>query len=255
MADSYKLRVAGLVKRFGGLTATDQASFEVRTGEMHALIGPNGAGKTTLIHQISGALRPDGGRISMDGADITRLPMHRRVRLGLARSYQITSVFKAFSVLDNVAMAVQARTGGAAGCWRPVRREADVYAQARHALERVGLAARADALTHSLSHGEQRKLEVALALATSPSLLLLDEPMAGMGPEESEAMVELLLGLRGEVTMLLVEHDMHAVFRLADRLSVLVYGRVIATGSPEAIRGNADVCRAYLGDEATVRAA
>ena len=252
MADACKLRVTGLVKRFGGLTATDQASFEVRAGEMHALIGPNGAGKTTLIHQISGALRPDAGRISMDGADITQLPMYRRVRLGLARSYQITSVFKAFSVLDNVAMAVQARTGGAAGCWRPVRREADVHAQARHALDRVGLAARADALTHSLSHGEQRKLEVALALATSPSLLLLDEPMAGMGPEESEAMVELLLGLRGEITMLLVEHDMHAVFRLADRLSVLVYGRVIATGSPEAIRGNADVCRAYLGDEATV---
>jgi len=251
MADTPKLQVCGLVKRFGGLTATDQARFDVAPGEVHALIGPNGAGKTTLIHQISGALRPDAGRLSMDGADITHLPMHRRVRLGLARSYQITSVFQAFSVLDNVALAVQARTGGAAGCWRPVRREADVFAQARQALDRVGLAARADALTRNLSHGEQRKLEVALALATGPSLLLLDEPMAGMGPDESEAMVELLLGLRGEITMLLVEHDMNAVFRLADRISVLVYGRVIATGSPTAIRSDAEVCRAYLGDEAT----
>jgi len=251
MADTPKLQVCGLVKRFGGLTATDQARFDVAPGEVHALIGPNGAGKTTLIHQISGALRPDAGRLSMDGADITHLPMHRRVRLGLARSYQITSVFQAFSVLDNVALAVQARTGGAAGCWRPVRREADVFAQARQALDRVGLAARADALTRNLSHGEQRKLEVALALATDPSLLLLDEPMAGMGPDESEAMVELLLGLRGEITMLLVEHDMNAVFRLADRISVLVYGRVIATGSPTAIRSDAEVCRAYLGDEAT----
>jgi len=249
MADSCKLRVSRLVKRFGGLTATDGASFEVATGEVHALIGPNGAGKTTLIHQISGMLRPDGGRISMDGADITLLPMHRRVHLGLARSYQITSVFKTFSVLDNVAMAVQARTGGSRGFWRRARGEADLFGQALHALERVGLAARADAPARSLSHGEQRRLEVALALATAPSLLLLDEPMAGMGPDESEAMVDLLLGLRREITMLLVEHDMNAVFRLADRISVLVYGRVIATGSPDAIRRDPEVCKAYLGDE------
>ncbi|MGA0583088.1 MAG: ABC transporter ATP-binding protein [Castellaniella sp.] len=238
-----------LVKRFGGLVATDQASLTIRAGELHALIGPNGAGKTTLIHQLSGALAPTSGSIRFAGEDITALPIHARVHRGLVRSYQITSVFRRLSVLDNLALAVQARDGGSLRFWRPARAERERYAAAASVAERVGLAACQDRIAGALSHGEQRQLEIGLVLALRPRLLLLDEPLAGMGAEESERMVALLQSLRGEHTMLLVEHDMDAVFRLADRLSALVAGRVIATGVPEEIQVHPEVRRAYLGDE------
>jgi len=246
------LQVDGLLKRFGGLVATDHAQLTVRTGEIHALIGPNGAGKTTLIQQLSGALAPDAGQIHFDGADITGLSMHERVHRGLARSYQITSIFKRLSVLDNVALALQAREGSSFSFWRQARSERRRYEEAAAVLAHVGLGARQTSLAGALSHGEQRQLEVGIALATHPKLLLLDEPMAGMGGEESERMVKLLLGLRSlhrDTAMLLVEHDMDAVFRLADTISVLVSGRIIASGTPQQIRQSPEVRRAYLGDE------
>ncbi len=248
------LDIAGLNKRFGGVVATDDVSLDVQPGEIHALIGPNGAGKTTLIAQLSGALMPDTGRITFAGTEITRRSAHERVHLGLARSYQITSIFRPFSVLDNVALAVQARSGSSLRFWRPVTSETALFDEARRILERVGLIDRAQALAGNLAHGEQRQLEVGLALATQPKLVLLDEPMAGMGPEESERMIPLIQALKATVSVLLVEHDMNAVFRLADRISVLVNGRIIATGAPEAIRANDEVKRAYLGDEATSEA-
>jgi len=243
------LRVQGLVKRFGGLVATDNASLTVHTGQVHALIGPNGAGKTTLIHQLCGALAPDAGRVHFDGHDITRLPMHQRVHQGLVRSYQITSIFKRLSVLDNVALAVPAPAHSGWRVWGRARRELERYEVAAAVVARVGLGDRLDRLAGGLSHGEQRQLEVGIALATRPKLLLLDEPMAGMGPEESERMVTLLQGLRGQTTLLLVEHDMDAVFRLADVISTLVFGRVVATGTPDEIRAHPEVRKAYLGDE------
>ena len=243
------LKVQGLVKRFGGLVATDKVSLDIRHGEVHALIGPNGAGKTTLIAQLSGSLASDAGRLGFDGSDISALPQHERVRRGLARSYQITSIFKKFSVLDNVALAVQARSGTSMSFWRPLAAETALFEEAAELVRRVGLGGREHAMAGNLAHGEQRQLEVGLALATQPKLILLDEPMAGMGPEESVRIIELIEKVREEVTVLLVEHDMDAVFRLADRISVLVNGRLIATGEPEAIRNNADVRKAYLGDE------
>ncbi len=243
------LEVRGLVKRYGGLVATDGVDLAVRAGEIHALIGPNGAGKTTLIQQLSGALAPDAGSIRFDGADITALSMHARVHRGLARSYQITSIFTRLSALDNVALALQARGNSGLRWWAPARAETARFEAAAAVLVRVGLGARLAQLAGALSHGEQRQLEVGIALATGARLLLLDEPMAGMGPEESERMVALLQSLRGQLTLLLVEHDMDAVFRLADTVSVLVSGRVIASGSPAAIRQDAQVRRAYLGDE------
>ena len=243
------LELESLVKRFGGLTATDHASLSVMPGEVHALIGPNGAGKTTLIHQISGALASDEGTLRFDGADITHMPMFERVLHGLVRSYQITSIFRRLSVLDNVALAVQARQGTSMRFWQRARDERQRYDEAAAVCERVGLGARIHTLAGSLAHGEQRQLEVGLALATRPKLLLLDEPMAGMGPDESERMVQLLQSLRGEATILLVEHDMGAVFRLADRISTLVFGKVIASGTPDEIRNHPEVRRAYLGDE------
>jgi branched-chain amino acid transport system ATP-binding protein len=243
------LEVQGLTRRFGGLLASDDVSFAVARGAIHALIGPNGAGKSTLINQLSGALQPDAGRVLFNGKDVTPLAMHERVARGLARSYQVTNVFKRFSAIDSVALAVQARSGSSLRFWRPVAAERAVFDEAAAVLERVGLAARKEVPAAALSHGEQRQLEMALALATRPELLLLDEPLAGLGQEESARMVELLERLRGEATMLLVEHDMDAVFRLADDITVLVYGRIIATGAPAAIRANDDVRRAYLGDE------
>jgi branched-chain amino acid transport system ATP-binding protein len=243
------LHVDHLVKRFDGLTATDRASLTIDAGEIHALIGPNGAGKTTLIHQVSGALAPDAGRIVFDGADVTTMPIHRRVARGLARSYQITSTFPRLRVLDNLLLAVRASDGSCFGLWNPARQEAVLLETAAAMADRVGLSGKLDRLAGSLAHGEQRQLEMGLALATRPKLLLLDEPMAGMGPDESERMVTLLASLRGEVTMLLVEHDMEAVFRLADRISVLVFGHVIACGAPALIRQDAAVQKAYLGDE------
>jgi branched-chain amino acid transport system ATP-binding protein len=246
------LRVDGVSKRFGGLVAVDTVRLDVRTGEIHALIGPNGAGKTTLVHLLSGALAPDTGRVFFGGADVTTRAFHERVALGLARSYQVTSLFRAFSALDNVALAVQARSGTSLRFWTPVAAERALFDEARAILAEIGLAARADARAGHLSHGEQRSLEVGLALATRPKLLLLDEPMAGMGPEESERMIALIDALKARVTVLLIEHDMDAVFRLADRISVLVNGRVIATGQPDEIRANAEVKRAYLGEEQAV---
>ena len=243
------LEVTGLRKSFGALAATDGVDFEVREGETHAVIGPNGAGKTTFISQLSGMLRPDEGRIRFAGEDITALPAPARSRKGLARSFQITSIYREFTALDNVALAVQAHAGHSFRFWRPARGDAALRDPARAVLQEVGLGARADVVAANLSHGEQRQLEIAMALATRPRLLLLDEPVAGMGTDESLRMVEFLATLKGRKTMILVEHDMDAVFTLADRISVLVYGRIVATGRPEEIRANPEVRAAYLGEE------
>jgi branched-chain amino acid transport system ATP-binding protein len=248
------LKVDQLVKRFGGIIATDHLDLAVNEGEVHALIGPNGAGKTTLIAQLSGFLRPDAGHVVFDGHDVTHLPAAARVHRGLARSFQITSVLREFSALDNVALAVQARQGHSFRFWAPARADRSLRDPAMKTLDSVGLAARADSTAADLSHGERRQLEVAMALASEPRLLLLDEPMAGMGAEESARMVTLLRALKGQRTLLLVEHDMDAVFALADRITVLVYGRAIATGTPEEIRANAEVRQAYLGEATAVGA-
>jgi branched-chain amino acid transport system ATP-binding protein len=243
------LVVRGLRKRFGGLVATDGVDLDVADGETLAVIGPNGAGKTTLIAQLSGDLVPDAGSIHFAGEDVTALPAPTRSARGLARSFQITSIFREFSALDNVALAVQAHAGHSFHFWRRARQERALREPARAVLEQVGLGERAEVEAGALAHGEQRQLEIAMALATGPRLLLLDEPVAGMGPDESQRMVRLLRTLRGRHTLVLVEHDMDVVFALADRISVMVYGRVIATGAAEAIRGNAEVRRAYLGEE------
>jgi branched-chain amino acid transport system ATP-binding protein len=244
------LEIDGLTKRFGGVLASDAISLALAAGELHAIIGPNGAGKTTLIGQLTGEIAPDAGHIRFDAGDITALPVYRRSQLGLARSFQITSLFAEFTALDNVALAVQAHSGHSFRFWRDARREAALRDPAHAALERVGLAERADMLVADLSHGERRQLEIAMALATAPRMLLLDEPMAGMGPEESASLVETLRRLKGGITILLIEHDMDAVFALADRISVLVYGRIIASGAPAAIRADAAVRQAYLGESA-----
>ncbi len=243
------LSIRNLHKSFGGVCATDDVSLDIAGGELHALIGPNGAGKTTLISQLSGLLPADRGTVIFNGRDISRLPAHEIALAGLARSFQITSIFADMSVLDNVAMAVQAQDGHSFRFWQPARKDKRLRQPAMEFLQRVGLADRASSLASAVSHGERRQLEIAMALATTPQMLLLDEPMAGMGPEESGRMIEIMQSLRGEKTMLLVEHDMDAVFALADRITVLVYGRVIASGSPAEIRANADVRRAYLGEE------
>jgi branched-chain amino acid transport system ATP-binding protein len=244
------LSTHALVKRFGGLLATDNVSLEVRPGEIHALIGPNGAGKTTLVGQLTGTLASDSGTIHFAGRDVTRLPTHARVQLGLARSFQITSVLREFTALDNVALAVQAHQGHSFRFLADAGRDERLRSPARERLDAVGLGARAGTQASALSHGEQRQLEIAMALAGDPKLLLLDEPMAGMGVEESQRMVELLRSLKGKRAMLLIEHDMDAVFALADRITVLVYGRAIASGTPEEIRAHPEVRTAYLGDEA-----
>jgi branched-chain amino acid transport system ATP-binding protein len=243
------LRLEAIRKRFGGVVATDGVSLEVAQGEVHALIGPNGAGKTTLIAQICGSLRPDSGEVFFENRKITRDPQHKRVAAGLARSYQITSIFRRFSLLDNLALAVQARSGSSFSFWQPVEKETALFDQARSIAVEIGLSNKVNSTAGNLSHGEQRALEVGLALATQPRLVLLDEPMAGMGPEESQRMIELIARIRSRVTVLLVEHDMDAVFRLADRISVLVDGRIIATDVPGKIKSNEQVRKAYLGDE------
>jgi branched-chain amino acid transport system ATP-binding protein len=243
------LSLRGLTKNFGGLRVTDGVDLDVLPGEVHAVIGPNGAGKTTLIHQISGFLAPDAGRVLLGGRDVTRLPPDRRAQAGLARSFQITSILPAFSALENVALAVQARSGSSFRFFRRAAAEAALNEEAAAILDAVGLGGRMDALAGVLSHGEKRTLEFAIARAMRPKLMLLDEPMAGAGHEEGERLVGLMAGLKGEIPMLLVEHDMDAVFRLADRLSVLVYGRIIATGAPDEIRANPEVRAAYLGEE------
>ena len=243
------LQIEHLAKRFGGIIATDDVMLTVKRGELHALIGPNGAGKTTLIAQLSGQLAPDSGRIRFDGHNITTLRPPRRSQLGLARSFQITSLFLDLSVLDNVALAVQAHAGHSFRFWRPAREEKELREPARAALARVGLEARAEWPASAISHGEHRLLEIAMALAGRPRMLLLDEPMAGLGPEESARLVEMLQELKAEYTILLVEHDMEAVFALADRITVLVYGRVIASGAPHVIHADEAVREAYLGED------
>jgi branched-chain amino acid transport system ATP-binding protein len=243
------LAIDGLTKSFGSLVVSDAISLEFAPGELHALIGPNGAGKTTLIHQLSGLMPSDAGRIRFDGEDVTRLDMASRARRGLVRSFQITSVLPAFSALENVALAAQVRAGSSFRFLAPAAGEERLNATALAALQRVGLERRAHVGAGSLSHGEKRLLEIAIALATGPKLLLLDEPLAGLGQDETLASIGLLAELKRELTVILVEHDMEAVFALADRISVLTYGRVIATGSPAEIRANATVREAYLGEE------
>ena len=243
------LRLEGLRKSFGALTVTDDVTLNIAADELHAVIGPNGAGKTTLINQACGLIAPDAGRILFDGRDVTALPMHARAALGLARSFQITSILPSFSALANVALAAQARAGSSFRFFGRADAESAVNARAAAALAEVGLAPRADIPAAHLSHGEKRALELAVALAMEPKLLLLDEPMAGAGREESERLVALLRRLKGRFPMVLVEHDMTAVFALADRISVLIYGRILASGPPDQVRADPAVVAAYLGDE------
>lgn len=244
------LRLHRLNKRFGGLVVTDDVTLDVLPGELHAIIGPNGAGKTTLINQISGLVPPDGGRIGFFDRDITALPVHARAALGLARSFQITSVLQGFSVLQNVALAVQAGNGSSFRFFGRADDEAALNARALGALREVGLAERAALPARELSHGEKRALELAIAIAAEPKLLLLDEPMAGTGQAESAMLAAVLRRLKGRFSILLIEHDMNVVFSLADRVSVLVYGRILACGTPEAVRVDPQVIAAYLGEEA-----
>jgi branched-chain amino acid transport system ATP-binding protein len=243
------LRLEALSKSFGGLRVTDNVTLEVMPGELHAIIGPNGAGKTTLINQVSGLLTPDAGRVLFADRDITNLPVHTRAALGLARSFQITSIVPGFTAIENVALAVQARTGSSFRFFGRAAEEPGLNRPAMAALAEVGLAERADTLAGHLSHGEKRALELAIALAMRPALLLLDEPMAGTGHEETERLVQLLRRLKASFPMVLVEHDMTAVFALADRISVLIYGRILASGSPDAVRSDPKVIAAYLGEE------
>ena len=243
------LRLERVTKRFGALAVSQDISLELARGRLHALIGPNGAGKTSLINQISGALASDAGRIVFDGEDVTRLDLSRRARRGLVRSFQVASLFPEYSALDNVALAAQARAGSSFRFFGRASKAADLNATARAALGRVGLANRAERPAGELSHGEKRLLEIAMALACAPRLLLLDEPFAGLGAEESREALALLRTLKSEVTILLVEHDMEAVFALADDVSVLVGGRLLASGAPEAIRNSPAVREAYLGEE------
>ena len=243
------LRIENLRKNFGGLVVTDGVSMTIGEGELHAVIGPNGAGKTTLINQISGTLAPSAGTIYLNGADVTALPPNKRAELGLARSFQITSVLPRFSALENVALAVQARSGSSYRFIGRADKENALNDAAMAALTEVSLDHRADILAAHLSHGEKRALELAIALAMQPKLLLLDEPMAGTGPEESERLIVVLQRLKGRFAMMLVEHDMNAVFALADRISVLTYGRILASGQPAAVRADPAVMTAYLGEE------
>lgn len=245
------LKTEGLRKAYGALKVTDDVSLDVMPGELHAIIGPNGAGKTTLIHQLSGCLPTDGGHILFEGSDVSTLSMAWRVRLGIARTFQITSLLPGFSALENTALAVQARSGSSFRFFRTAAHERALNDEAMAALETVGLDDRADQPAGALSHGEQRQLELAVALATRPRLLLLDEPLAGTGHEESMRIAELIQGLKRKLAVMLIEHDMDAVFALADRVSVLVYGRIIKTGTPTEVRADPEVRTAYLGDEAT----
>ena len=243
------LSVQGLRKHYGGLAVTNDVSLDVQHSEIHALIGPNGAGKTTLIHQITGTVMPDAGRVIFAGRDISRLSLPQRVHAGLARSFQITSIIAGFSVLENVTLAAQGQSGSSFRFFRAAAGETALNENARAALAEVGLADRASIIAGALSHGEKRALEIAIALATRPKLLLLDEPLAGAGPEETEKLITLLRGLKSRYAVLLVEHDMQAVFALADRISVLAEGRIIASGSTADIRLSAEVRAAYLGEE------
>ncbi len=243
-----RLEARGLVKRYGGLAAVDGASVDLAIGEIHALIGPNGAGKSTLIGLLAGSIRPDAGRIAIDGADVTRRPVHARVALGLVRSFQVTSLFDGWSARDNVAFAVQCRSGSSFRFFRPLSAERGLFVHAEAALEDVGLSGRAGTLARNLSHGDRRRLEIAVALACRPRLVLLDEPLAGLGPSEAQEIVTLVRSLRSRFGVLMVEHDMDAVFALADRVTVLVGGRVTASDTPKMIRSDPAVQQAYLGE-------
>ncbi|MCX8087050.1 MAG: ABC transporter ATP-binding protein [Rhodocyclaceae bacterium] len=246
------LEAIGLKKHFGGVWATNGVDLALAEHELHALIGPNGAGKTTLIHLVSGSLRPDAGRLRLAGRDITARSMHERVAMGITRSFQISQVFSELTALENVRLAVQGRRSDAGSSfrfWRPASAEVWMIEEAEEWLGQVGLAEQAGCLARELAYGERRALELAMALATRPRILLLDEPMAGLGPEEAERMTHLLAALKGKLTMLLIEHDMEVVFKLADRLSVLVEGRILTTGTPETVRADPAVRRAYLGEE------
>jgi len=242
------LQTDSLQKRFGAVQACKDISLQIARGEVHALIGPNGAGKTTLIKQLSGEIFPDAGSIRFDGQSITRMPAYKRALLGLARSFQITSVFEHMTVEENIGLAVQAHNGHSFRFWRAAMMDPCLSEPTRMAVERVGLSERSRELAANLSYGEKRQLEVGMALAGDPKLLLLDEPMAGMGPGGTVKMTELILALKGSLTIILVEHDMKAVFSLADRITVLAYGESLATGTPEQIRGNPQVQRTYLGE-------
>ena len=244
------LKIEGLTKRFGALIANDGIDLEVLQGELHAVIGPNGAGKTTLVAQLTGELTPNEGSITLFGLDVTQTPVHQRALMGLARSYQITSVIPSFTALDNVALAAQATDGHSYKFWRPARSVRHLNEKSAAILDEVGLGARKEVPVSSMSHGEHRQLEIAMALATDPKLLLLDEPTAGMGPAATKEMIAFLRSLKTQYTILLIEHDMDVVFSLADRISVLVNGGRIATDTPDKIRQDKQVRRAYLGDKA-----
>jgi branched-chain amino acid transport system ATP-binding protein len=252
MTEPALLEIRGLHKRFGGVAATDGVDLKVNAGEIHALIGPNGAGKTTLVAQVAGQLASDSGTVRFDGADITHLSPHKRALHGLARSFQITRLFHSLSVLDNMAVAVQAVAGRTFSSWQRVDADTALFERARALLGRLGLHGKHDWRIEQLSHGEQRALEVGMALAGKPKLVLLDEPLAGMGAQESQTMTALVDSLRGEFAVLLIEHDVDAVFRLADTVSVLVNGRIIASGRPADVRRNPEVVMAYLGSEQEV---
>lgn len=244
------LEVNNLQKRYGAIKATNNLSLRVREGEIHALIGPNGAGKTTLMRQLSGQVTPDDGQVLFQGSDITGLPVHRRAHLGLGRSFQITQVFDNLTVGDNLALSVQTHMGHSFRFWKSARRDAQLIEATKTAADRCGLTERMYKQAGSLSHGEKRQLDMGMALAGNPSLLLMDEPMAGMGQGGTVKMTELIMSLKGTISLLLVEHDMDAVFSLADRITVLVYGEAIATGTPDEIRCDPAVQQAYLGEEA-----
>jgi branched-chain amino acid transport system ATP-binding protein len=243
------LQTRGLAKSFGAVRACADLSLQMTTGEIHALIGPNGAGKTTLLNLLSGDLMPDAGRIFFSGKEITRLPLYQRAHLGLARSYQITSVFPQLTVAENLLLAIQAHCGHSFRFWRKASSDPRLREDLLSAMEQVGLTERADLLAGNLSHGEKKQLEVGMALACRPTLLLLDEPMAGMGPGGTVELSRLIRTLKARMTILLVEHDMAAIFALADRITVLVYGEIVATGTPQQIRTDPAVRQAYLGDE------
>jgi branched-chain amino acid transport system ATP-binding protein len=244
------LSVSNLCKTFGALVVTDDLSFDLRAGECHAIIGPNGAGKTTLIHQLSGTLQPDAGSIHFNGQDVTEASAHARAQLGMGRTFQITSIIPGFTVLENVALAAQAKAGSSYRFFGSAARERRLNERAGAALDLLGISDRASRLAADLSHGEKRALELAVAIASGPKALLLDEPMAGMGRDESAALTDTLNRLKADYPLLLVEHDMDAVFALADRVSVLVYGKIIASGTPDAVRASAEARAAYLGEEA-----
>ena len=246
------LNISNLSKTFGGVVATDHLNLEIKQGELHAIIGPNGAGKTTLIAQLSGETLPDSGEIIFREENITALPAFKRSRLGIARSFQITSLMLEMDVIDNITLATLAQDNHSYKFWKPARDDIDLQKSALSALKEIGLEERAFEKVGNLSHGEHRQLEIAMALATQPHLLLLDEPMAGMGTEEGRKILKILQKLKRRKTILLIEHDMDVVFALADRITVLVYGRVIASGSPQSIKEDEKVRQAYLGSDGEI---